>query len=251
MWSIASLRPATLSHKHGQNWLSRVWFFFWMKPLLVESVIGWEIHWMKKFLDECSLDETAFGWKCQNWMKVFWMKVSVDENAFGWKCHWMKTWFQRLLDLNPPSLPEKRSILAPIFRWAFFFPSKKNGRFWHRWPSVMSRTHPPTKKRSILAPLTFPNVKNNAGKHKSTKKSTENVFGWNFQWMKSFLDESVFYRPKWFYRTTNQEQLSGFWKHVSLSGFFPWKSSWSLLRGLNTRTTNKASWWEEHTFEGI
>ena len=30
---------------------------------------------------------------------------------------------------------------------------------------------PPKKKRSILAPLTFPNVKNNAGKHKSTKKS--------------------------------------------------------------------------------
>ena len=27
---------------------------------------------MKKFLDECSLDETAF-----------WMKVSVDENVFG------------------------------------------------------------------------------------------------------------------------------------------------------------------------
>ena len=25
----------------------------------------------------------------------------------------------------------------------------------------------------------------------------------------------------WFYRTTNQEQLCGFWKHVSLSGFFP------------------------------
>ena len=35
----------------------------------------------------------------------------------------------------------------------------------------MSRSpSPPQKKRSILAPLTFPNVKNNAGKHKSTKK---------------------------------------------------------------------------------
>ena len=53
---------------------------------LDESVIGWEIHWMKKFLDECSLDETAFGWNGQNWMKVFWMKVSVDEIVFGWKC---------------------------------------------------------------------------------------------------------------------------------------------------------------------
>ena len=27
-----------------------------------------------------------------------------------------------------------------------------------------------------------------------------------------------FWGPKWFYRTTNQEQLCGFWKHVSLSG---------------------------------
>ena len=35
----------------------------------------------------------------------------------------------------------------------------------------MSISPPTKKKRSILAPLTFPNVKNNAGKHKNTKKS--------------------------------------------------------------------------------
>ena len=43
--------------------------------------------------------------------------------------------------------------------------------------------------------------------------------------------------PNWFYQTTNQEQLCGFWKHVSLSGFFPLWSSWSLLRCLQTHTT--------------
>ena len=39
------------------------------------------------------------------------------------------------------------------------------------------------------------------------------------------------------HRTTNQKQLCGFWKHVSLSGFFPLQS---LLRCLQTHT-NKAS----------
>ena len=43
--------------------------------------------------------------------------------------------------------------------------------------------------------------------------------------------------PNWFYPTTNQEQLCGFWKHVSLSGFFPLWSSWSLLRCLQSCTT--------------
>ena len=38
--------------------------------------------------------------------------------------------------------------------------------------------------------------------------------------------------PNWFYQATNQEQLCGSWKHVSLQGFFPWWSSWSLLRCL-------------------
>ena len=33
-------------------------------------------------------------------------------------------------------------------------------------------------------------------------------------------------------KITNQEQLCGFWKHVSLKGFFPFWSSWSLLRCL-------------------
>ena len=43
--------------------------------------------------------------------------------------------------------------------------------------------------------------------------------------------------PIWFYRITNQEQLCGFWKHVSLWTFFPSWSSWSLLRCLQTHTT--------------
>ena len=46
-----------------------------------------------------------------------------------------------------------------------------------------------------------------------------------------------FWGPNWFDRTTNQEQLCGFWKHVSLSGFFPWWSSWSLLRCPQTQAT--------------
>ena len=40
-----------------------------------------------------------------------------------------------------------------------------------------------------------------------------------------------------FSQTTDQEQLSGFWKHVSLSDFVPWKSSWSLLHSLHTNPT--------------
>ena len=43
--------------------------------------------------------------------------------------------------------------------------------------------------------------------------------------------------PSWFDRTTNQAQLCGLWKHVSLSGFFPVWSSWSLLRCLQKCTT--------------
>ena len=43
--------------------------------------------------------------------------------------------------------------------------------------------------------------------------------------------------PNWFYRIINQEQLCGFWKHVSLPGFFPLQLSWSLLRCLQTHTT--------------
>ena len=41
----------------------------------------------------------------------------------------------------------------------------------------------------------------------------------------------------WFYQTTNQEQLCGFWKHVSLWDFSPLWSSWSQLRCLQTHTT--------------
>ena len=45
--------------------------------------------------------------------------------------------------------------------------------------------------------------------------------------------------PHWFCQITNQEQLCGFWKHVSLSDFFPLWSSWSLLRCLQTDTTRR------------
>ena len=45
------------------------------------------------------------------------------------------------------------------------------------------------------------------------------------------------WRKNWFYQTTNQEQLCGFWKHDSLSDFSPLWSSWSLLRCLRRCTT--------------
>ena len=42
--------------------------------------------------------------------------------------------------------------------------------------------------------------------------------------------------PNWFDRTTNQAQLCGSCKHVSLSGFFPFWSTWSLPRCPQTHT---------------
>ena len=88
MWSITGLRPATPSHKHGLYWLYHMWFF-WMKPLLVENVIGWECHWMRN-----SLDEIVVGWKCH------WMKVSLDETVFGWECRWMKSCLETVSGWN-------------------------------------------------------------------------------------------------------------------------------------------------------
>ena len=57
-----------------------------------------------------------------------------------------------------------------------------------------------------------------------------------------------FWGRNWFYRTTNQEQLCGFWKHVSLSGFFPLIII-LINASLSSNTYNNASWWEELTFE--
>ena len=57
-----------------------------------------------------------------------------------------------------------------------------------------------------------------------------------------------FWSPSWFDQITNQEQLCGFWKHVSLPGFFRLCSSWSVLRCL--QTYDKASR-EDWTFEGM
>ena len=60
-----------------------------------------------------------------------------------------------------------------------------------------------------------------------------------------------FWGPNWFDQITNQEQLCGFWKHVSLSGFLPLWSSWSLLRCLHSNKYNKASWYDDWTCEEI
>ena len=58
-----------------------------------------------------------------------------------------------------------------------------------------------------------------------------------------------FLGPNWFDQITNQEQLCGFWKRVSLSGFHP---SGSLITvSLSTNTYNKGSWCEDWTFEEI
>ena len=56
--------------------------------------------------------------------------------------------------------------------------------------------------------------------------------------------------PNWFYQKTNQEQLCGFWKHVSFWGFFPLWSSGSLLPCLQ-RYTTKLPYERECTFEEI
>ena len=56
------------------------------------------------------------------------------------------------------------------------------------------------------------------------------VFGFN-------VFDLDFVDPNWFYRTTNQEQLCGIWKHVSLSGFFLLWSSWSLFHFFKKRAT--------------
>ena len=76
----------------------------------------------------------------------------------------------------------------------------------------------------------------------TTNDSTHHV--WNFLWL-GYQRVGFWCRCTWFGflgpgnfdRTTNQEQLCGFWIHVSLLGFFPSKSSWSLLRCPQTHTT--------------
>ena len=59
-------------------------FGFGRKPVLDESVIGWNRFWMKvswmrlsSVLDKMVLDGSVFGWKC------FWMKVFLDESVIG------------------------------------------------------------------------------------------------------------------------------------------------------------------------
>ena len=47
--------------------------------------------------------------------------------------------------------------------------------------------------------------------------------------------------PSWFDRITNQEQLCGSWKHVSL---------WDITSSMSSNTYKKASWCENWTFEG-
>ena len=59
-----------------------------------------------------------------------------------------------------------------------------------------------------------------------------------------------FWSPNWFDRTTNHEQLCGFWKHVSIVGLLPLIII-LITASLTSNTYNKASWWEDGTFEGI
>ena len=67
---------------------------------------------------------------------------------------------------------------------------------------------------------------------------------WNFPWLAclrvGFWCRCTwfgFLGPSWFDRTTNQAQLCGYWKRVSLWDFFPLWSSWSLFRCLQTHKT--------------
>ena len=85
MWSIAGLRPETLSHKHGLCWLSHMWF------------LGWNSFWMKMSLDEKS--------SCMN---VHWMKLRLDESVSGWNRFWMKVYFYPLHHIFE-ELKDKRS----------------------------------------------------------------------------------------------------------------------------------------------
>ena len=50
-------------------------------------------------------------------------------------------------------------------------------------------------------------------------------------------------------QTTNQVQLRKFWKHVSMSGFFPLMII-LITASLSSKTYNKASWREDWTLEG-
>ena len=75
----------------------------------------------------------------------------------------------------------------------------------------------------------------------STNDSTHHV--WNFPWS-ICLRVGSWCQCIWFgflgpksILSINQEKLCGFWKHVSLSGFFPLISSWSLLLCRQTHTT--------------
>ena len=94
MCSIAGLRPVTFSHKHGQHWLYHMWFFS-MKPLLVENVIGYKCHWMRNSL----------GWK-SFWMNVHWMKLRLDQSV---------SWMKSILDES------------------VFYPSRASRPDWARW----------------------------------------------------------------------------------------------------------------------
>ena len=81
-------------------------------------------------------------------------------------------------------------------------------------------------------------------------------FVWNFFWLEylraGFWCRCIwfgFLGPSWFDRTTNQAQLCGSLKNVSLWDFFPLMII-LITASLSSNTYNKVSWCEDWTFEG-
>ena len=105
MWSIAGLRPATPSHKHGQYWLSYpfVSFFlmkmvsdeigFWWKWFLMKVVFDESGFWWNWFLMKLVFDESGFLMKVVFWWNWFLMRVVFDESGFWWMWILMKNFF--------------------------------------------------------------------------------------------------------------------------------------------------------------
>ena len=98
----------------------------------------------------------------------------IGRNRIGRSRNWPKS---KLAEVGraPPTLPEKRSIFGtvdlPECQEPLPPPQKTVDFGTVDLPECQEPRLLLPKKRSILAPLTFPNVNNNAIKHKSTKKS--------------------------------------------------------------------------------
>ena len=86
------------------------------------------------------------------------------------------------------------------------------------------------------------------------KDSTRHV--WNFPWSAclrvGFWCQCIWFgswNPNWFYQTTNQEQLWDIETPI-IVGLLPFIIIF-ITAWVSSNTCNKASWWEEWTFEGI